>query len=169
MEAFAETFDVASVITDVVTTAQTLAEKNGNTLSVHLAGDLGSMHSDVTRIRQMLLNLLSNAAKFTTGGRIALSAAREAGPDGTDRVRFAVADTGLGMTEEQLANLFQRFQQADASTTRRFGGTGLGLSLTRIFSQLLGGEVTVSSVPGQGSIFTIILPATLPADGHCDH
>ncbi|MDP9097281.1 MAG: response regulator, partial [Pseudomonadota bacterium] len=157
MEAFGETFDIAAVATDVAATVTTLVEKNGNTLDLRLADALGTMHSDVTRIRQMLLNLLSNAAKFTSNGQITLAVSREA-----EIVRFAVTDTGLGMTEEQLAKLFQRFQQADASTTRKFGGTGLGLSLTRVFSQLLGGDVEVTSAPGQGSTFSIVLPVTLP-------
>ena len=158
MEAFPETFDIAEIATDVAATVTTLIEKNGNTLDLRLGDALGSMHSDVTRIRQMLLNLLSNAAKFTSNGQVILAVTRE-----LEEIRFAVTDTGLGMTEEQLAKLFQRFQQADASTTRKFGGTGLGLSLTRVFSQLLGGDVEVTSVPNQGSTFTIVLPATLPA------
>ena len=158
MEAFAETFDIATVVTDVAATVGPLMEKNDNALDLRLGDGLGSMHSDVTRIRQMLLNLLSNAAKFTSNGRVTLSVRRE-----QDVVRFAVTDTGLGMTEEQLAKLFQRFQQADASTTRKFGGTGLGLSLTRVFSHLLGGDVEVTSVLNQGSTFTLVLPATLPA------
>ncbi len=162
MEAFGETFDVAAVVTDVAATVKTLVEKNGNTLAVQLGDGLGAMHSDVTRIRQMLLNLLSNAAKFTDKGTITLSVARQVAEDGTDWVRFAVADTGLGMTPEQLAKLFQRFQQADASTTRKFGGTGLGLSLTKVFGRLLGGDVEVSSELGRGSVFTVMLPATLP-------
>ena len=163
MEAYAETFEVAAVMTDVAATVTTLVEKNGNRLEVRLADGLGTMHSDVTRIRQMLLNLLSNAAKFTENGTVTLAASREAGPDGADRIRFAVSDTGLGMTQEQLAKLFERFQQADASTTRKFGGTGLGLSLTKVFARLLGGDVEVSSVPGQGSTFSVLIPATLPA------
>ena len=106
----------------------------------------------------MLLNLLSNAAKFTEGGTITLSAERTPGPDASDRLTFAVHDTGIGMTEEQLAKLFQRFHQADASTTRKFGGTGLGLSLTKAFSTMLGGDVEVASEAGQGSTFTVRLP-----------
>ncbi len=172
MEAFPETFDVTELATDVAATVATLVEKNGNTLDLHLGDALGSMHSDVTRIRQMLLNLLSNAAKFTSNGHITLAVTRQGDKTSDisrkaegvgETIRFAVIDTGLGMTEEQLAKLFQRFQQADASTTRKFGGTGLGLSLTRVFSHLLGGDVNVTSVPNQGSTFTITLPVTLPA------
>jgi len=163
MEVFAETFDVAEMASTVATTVQGLVEKKGNTLALDLAPDLGAMHSDVTKVRQILLNLLSNAAKFTEGGTITLSAERRPGPDGKDRLAFRVSDSGIGMTEEQLAKLFQRFQQADASTTRKFGGTGLGLSITRAFSAMLGGEVDVESALGQGSTFTVRLPADVSA------
>ncbi len=169
MEVYAEEFDVAAMVRDVASTVAGLVGKKGNTLSLALADDLGAMHSDITKIRQILLNLLSNAAKFTEGGTITLSATRVAaaggpdanGPDanGEGSVAFAVRDAGIGMTAEQLAKLFQRFQQADASTTRRFGGTGLGLSITQAFSTMLGGAVAVASMPGQGSTFTVTLPA----------
>jgi len=174
MEIFAETFDVAEMAGSVAATVQALIEKKGNTLTLNLAPDLGAMHSDVTKVRQILLNLLSNAAKFTEGGSITLSAERQPGPSGPglvtkglvtkDWLAFRVSDSGIGMTGEQLAKLFQRFQQADASTTRRFGGTGLGLSITKAFSAMLGGEVEVESVPGQGSAFTVRLPATVAAE-----
>jgi len=164
MEGFAETFDVAEMAGTVATTVQALVEKRGNTLTLDLAPDLGAMHSDVTKVRQILLNLLSNAAKFTEGGSITLSAERRSGPGGKDWLAFRVSDSGIGMTEEQLAKLFQRFQQADASTTRRFGGTGLGLSITKAFSAMLGGEVDVESTPGQGSAFTVRLPSTIAAE-----
>jgi PAS domain S-box-containing protein len=170
MEVYAETFDAAEMVRTVAATVQGLVEKKRNTLVVRLAPDLGAMHSDVTKMRQMLLNLLSNAAKFTEAGTITLSAEREVAPDlagdagehQADRMVFRVSDTGLGMTEDQLAKLFQRFQQADASTTRKFGGTGLGLSLTKAFSAMLGGDVEVESQSGQGSTFTVRLPARLP-------
>ncbi len=122
------------------------------------------MHSDVTKVRQILLNLLVNAAKFTEGGSVTLSAERSSGPGGKGWLAFRVSDSGIGMTEEQLAKLFQRFQQADASTTRRFGGTGLGLSITKAFSAMLGGEVDVESTPGQGSAFTVRLPTNFTAE-----
>ncbi len=170
MEVYAETFDTADMVRNVAATVQGLVEKKRNTLAVQLAPDLGAMHSDITKTRQVLLNLLSNAAKFTEGGTITLYAEREVAPDlvggagehQADRMVFRVSDTGLGMTEEQLAKLFQRFQQADASTTRKFGGTGLGLSLTKAFSAMLGGDVEVESRSGQGSTFTVRLPARLP-------
>ena len=163
MEAFAETFGVEAMMRDVAATVGSLVAKKGNRLVLEVAGELGTMHSDVTRIRQVLLNLLSNAAKFTEHGVITLSAGRGPDLDGADWLSFAISDTGLGMSEEQLAKLFQRFQQADASTTRNYGGTGLGLSLTRAFSELLGGTVEVRSQPGEGSTFTMRIPAKLPS------
>ena len=162
MEVYAETFDAAVMVRDVASTVRGLVAKKGNTLELRLAPGLGAMHSDVTKVRQVLLNLLSNAAKFTEGGTITLFAERGPGRGGRDWLTFRVSDTGIGMTEEQLAKLFQRFQQADASTTRKFGGTGLGLSLTKAFSTMLGGDVAVESVPGRGSTFTTGLPAVLP-------
>ena len=154
MEVYAEDFDPAQLVQDVAATAQALVDKRGNTLAVELAPDLGRMHQDMTKLRQMLLNLLSNAAKFTERGNITLAASRVGG-----EVLFRVSDTGIGMTAEQLDKLFQRFQQADASTTRRFGGTGLGLSITKAFSSMLGGTVAVDSMPGRGTSFTVRLPA----------
>jgi len=134
-----------------------LAEKNRNTLELKLADHLGSIRTDRTKLKQSLLNILSNGSKFTENGRLTLVAERfEA-----DRpmVRFAVSDTGIGMNEEQLGRLFQAFSQADASTTKKYGGTGLGLAISRRFCQLLGGDITVTSRPGEGSTFTIVLPA----------
>ena len=120
--------------------------------------DLGTMHADQIKVRQALFNLLSNAAKFTHDGKITLEAdARDM--DGSDWIVFRVSDTGIGLSPEQIVRLFQDFTQADASTTRKFGGTGLGLALTRRFCQMMGGDVTVHSVPGEGSVFTIKLPA----------
>ena len=138
---------------DVATTVEGLIAKKGNTLSLILAEGLGTAHTDVTKLRQCLINLLSNAAKFTERGRIALTVTRA---DGT--LRFAVADTGIGMTQEQLSRLFERFTQADASTTRRFGGTGLGLAITRAFAEMLGGSSAVESREGEGTTFTLVVP-----------
>ena len=162
MEVYAETFDAAAMARDVASSVEGLVAKKGNTLALDLGEDLGSMRSDVTKVRQTLLNLLSNAAKFTQAGTIILSATRivSAGPD--QWVAFRVADTGIGMTEEQLGRLFLRFSQADASTTRTFGGTGLGLSLCKAFSTMLGGDIAVESAPGLGSTFTLMLPVELP-------
>ena len=157
MEAFAETFDVASMARDVASTVEALIGKKNNKLELDLGDDLGTMHSDVTRVRQILLNLLSNAAKFTENGTITLAIGHSA----PGRLKFTVTDTGIGMTEDQLTKLFQRFHQADASTTRQFGGTGLGLALTKAFVDLLGGDVDVRSTEGRGSTFEVVLPATL--------
>jgi PAS domain S-box-containing protein len=164
MEIAPETFAVATMVEDVVTTVQPLVQQKGNTLTVQCASDLGVMHSDLTKVRQVLFNLLSNAAKFTEHGSITLAVAREAGERGA-WVIFQVADSGIGMTAEQVGKLFQTFSQADASTTRKFGGTGLGLAITKRLCRLLGGDVGVASEPGQGSIFTVRLPAVLaPAE-----
>ena len=158
MEVFAEDFDVEPMLRDVAATIDTLVGRKSNRLVLEIDPGVGAMHSDVTKIRQMLLNLLSNAAKFTENGTITLSASRLQA-NGRDELSFKVADTGIGLTEDQRARLFQRFQQADASTTRKFGGTGLGLSLTKIFAGMLGGDVEVDSLPGHGSTFTVRVPA----------
>jgi PAS domain S-box-containing protein len=158
MDVFLEEFDAAGMLAEVRAVLEPLVARNGNTLEVLAAPGLGVMRSDQVKVRQALYNLLSNAAKFTKGGRITLVARRLAGEDG-DRLEFAVADTGIGMTAEQVARLFQPFSQADTSTTRYYGGTGLGLAITRHFCRLLGGDVAVESERGQGSTFTVALPA----------
>ena len=160
MEAFVENFDLAATLEDVGSTVAALMDKKRNRFELKLGDGLGTMRSDVTRLRQVLLNLLSNAAKFTENGLVTLSVAREG-----DWVRFAVGDTGIGMTPEQLSKLFRRFQQADVSTTRQFGGTGLGLALTKAFASLLGGTVEVSSAVGKGSTFTVRLPVAMGESG----
>ncbi len=137
MQLFLETLDVAQLIQDALTTIQPLAEKEGNQLDVHLADHLGTMRADLTRVRQCLLNLLSNACKFTKRGRITLTVARET-VAGRDWMVFEIRDTGIGMTPEQIGRLFQTFTQADASTTRKYGGTGLGLAITRSLCRLMG-------------------------------
>jgi signal transduction histidine kinase len=146
MELFVETFDVAQLIVDVRGVVQPLVEKNGNVMTVRRADDLGSMHADLTKVRQALFNLLSNAAKFTERGRIEVSASRERS-DGVDWLQFAVRDTGIGMTPERQDRLFQAFTQAEASTAGGYGGTGLGLAITRHFCRLMG-DVAVKSQPG---------------------
>src|SRR5574342_284469 len=156
MGLFLEDFDVRALVQDVEATIRPLVAKNGNRLELRTAPDLGSMQSDETRVRQVLLNLLSNASKFTERGLITLEAERD---DGTIVLR--VRDTGIGMTAEQQARLFQAFSQAETSTATKYGGTGLGLAISRRFCQLMGGDVTVESQPGKGSTFT----ARLPADG----
>ncbi len=157
MTSYGEDFDVAVVAREAAATVGALVQRKANTLVLDLADGLGMMHSDVVKLRQCLFNLISNAAKFTENGRITLGVVREAG-----WLVFSVTDTGIGMTEEQVGRLFQRFTQADESTTRSFGGTGLGLALTRAFSRLLGGDVAVTSQLGEGTVFTIRLPAVMP-------
>ncbi|MGH1590206.1 ATP-binding protein [Methylobacterium phyllosphaerae] len=160
MEVYTEDFAVEDMLRDVASPVATLVSKRGNTLELQLALGLGQMHSDLTKTRQVLFNFLSNAAKFTENGIITLAASRMTDLSGIDRLSFSVTDAGIGMTAEQVSRLFQRFEQADASTTRNFGGTGLGLSLTRSFADMLEGTVTVSSTPDQGSTFTFTVPAT---------
>jgi CheY-like chemotaxis protein/anti-sigma regulatory factor (Ser/Thr protein kinase) len=160
MDVFTEEFDVTAMLSEVQATIDPLVARNGNMLEVITSSGLGAMHSDQVKVRQILFNLLSNAAKFTKEGRIALEARRLVGKDG-DRLEFRVSDTGIGMTEEQKVRLFQAFSQADASTTRHYGGTGLGLAITQHFCRMLGGDVTVSTEPGKGSTFTVTLLASL--------
>ncbi len=162
MDVVVEEFEVADLIEQVHSVIAPLIAKNANVLKMICAPDLGTMRSDQTKLRQGLLNLLSNAAKFTDSGRITLTAWRVADPDG-DRLQFVVSDTGIGMTPEQLQGLFQAFSQARSSTSRDYGGTGLGLAITRHFCRMLGGDVAVESTPGKGSSFTLTLPAICPA------
>jgi PAS domain S-box-containing protein len=162
MELYLETFEVSRLIEDVVNTVQPLVEKNANTLEVLRASNLGTMHADLTKVRQSLFNLFSNAAKFTERGTITLGAARER-VDGTDWVSFSVKDTGIGMKPEQVEKLFQPFWQAEASTARKYGGTGLGLAVTHHFCQMMGGEISVESEYTLGSTFIIRLPAEVAA------
>jgi signal transduction histidine kinase len=151
-----QTVQLAPLINDVISTAGQLAEQNKNRLVVDAQDNLGALTVDPMRLRQILLNLLSNACKFTKAGEITLRARRVA--DGGDWIELAVADTGIGMTAEQQAKLFEEFSQADASTAQRFGGTGLGLAITRKLARMMGGDVTVASEPGKGSLFTVRLP-----------
>ncbi len=157
MDVFLEDVEIVPLLEEVRALIVPLAEKNGNTLKLRPAKNLGSMRTDRTKLKQSLLNILSNGSKFTQNGRLTLVAERFK----ADRpmVRFAVSDTGIGMTKEQLGRLFQAFSQADASTTKKYGGTGLGLAISRRFCQLLGGDIAVTSRPGKGSTFTITLPA----------
>ncbi|HJR15156.1 MAG TPA: response regulator [Rhodanobacteraceae bacterium] len=158
MELVPEEVDVAELIDGVRSTVEPLVRKKGNTFSVE-CGALGSMHVDVTRLRQVLINLLGNAAKFTENGRVTLRASRDHGDEG-DWLAFEVADTGIGMTPEQQQHVFQPFAQADASTARKYGGTGLGLTLSRRFAHMLGGDITLQSSQGVGSTFTVSIPAS---------
>ncbi|MCJ2026160.1 response regulator [Methylobacterium sp. J-067] len=158
--ASAETFTVADLLQDVTDATGSLVEKKANRFVLDAGPDLGAMHQDQTKIRQCLLNLVGNAAKFTENGTITLTARRHR-EDGADWLSFAVSDTGIGLTKEQMGKLFQRFVQADDSTTRQFGGTGLGLAITRAFCITMGGEIGVESQPGRGATFTMRLPSIL--------
>lgn len=180
MDLYLETFNIADLIEEVASTAAPLIEKNSNTLNLHQISHIGIMHGDITKVRQILLNLLSNAAKFTQNGKITLSASREkiAGdsseakqenisePAASSQSSIAskeflvvnCTDTGIGMNPDQLQHIFQPFTQADASTTRKYGGTGLGLAISQRFCQMMGGNISVRSQVGVGSTFTIRLP-----------
>lgn len=160
MDVYAETFAITDIVNEVATTIRHLVSKNSNTLVVDSPADIGVMHSDMVKVRQILLNLLSNACKFTERGNITLRVGREIGKD-AHIIVFAVSDSGIGMTEAQLLKLFEAFSQAEVSTTRHYGGTGLGLAITRRFCQMLGGDVTVKSERGKGSTFTARIPAEL--------
>src|SRR5262245_51771294 len=153
-----QTVQLAPLIKEVIDTAGQLAEQNKNSLVVDAEGNLGALTVDPMRLRQILLNLLSNACKFTKEGEVRLRARRVA--NGRDWIELAVADTGIGMTPEQQAKLFEEFTQADATTAQRFGGTGLGLAITRKLARIMGGDVTVTSEPGKGSVFTVRLPGS---------
>jgi signal transduction histidine kinase len=156
LELNATTINLAPLIDEVIGTARQLAEQNKNRLVVDAPDDLGALTVDPMRLRQILLNLLSNACKFTKQGEVALRARKL--NDGRDWIELAVADSGIGMTAEQQAKLFEEFSQADATTAQRFGGTGLGLAITRKLARMMGGDVTVASEPGKGSVFTVRLP-----------
>jgi adenylate cyclase len=163
LELSPETVTLAPLLEDVIGTARQLAEQNKNRLVLEAAENLGRLTVDPMRLRQILLNLLSNACKFTKQGEVTLRVRRVV--DGQNWIEMAVADTGIGMTPEQQAKLFEEFSQADSSTARRYGGTGLGLAITRKLARMMGGDVTVTSESGKGSVFTLRLPASaeLPA------
>ena len=158
IELFLEEFELSPLIAEVAENIKPLVAKNSNTLRVEIPDDVGSMRADQTRVRQCLINLLSNASKFTEKGAVSLEVQRSRSED-LDWIVFQVADTGIGLSPEQVGRLFQPFTQADASTSRRFGGTGLGLTITRRFCRIMGGDVNVESREGEGSTFTIRLPA----------
>ncbi|MFE1745087.1 sensor histidine kinase [Coleofasciculus sp. H7-2] len=187
MTFYPETFDIKTLIISVVITVKPLVEKNGNVLEVHCDEHLGTMYADQTKVRQVLFNLLSNAAKFTQQGRVTLTVQKDEGaiaqsqlsaanlksrnsdssftlhPSSlkTSFILFRVADTGIGISDEQQQQLFQAFMQGDASTTKKYGGTGLGLAISRHFCQMMGGDITVKSQEGMGSSFTVRLPVSL--------
>lgn len=162
MDLHLETFDIATMIRDGMNTIQPLAERNGNILEVQCPADIGTMHADLTKVRQSLFNLMSNACKFTEGGIISVQVDRISGEEG-DWITFRVRDTGIGISPEQMEKLFQPFTQVDTSTTRQYGGTGLGLAITFHFCQMMRGQITVESELGRGSTFTIRFPAEVQA------
>ncbi len=156
-----ESFDLGELLDELDRTLRPLSEKNSNRFEITAAGPPGRMRSDPARLRQILSNLLDNAFKFTTGGEVALRVERFAGPGG-DRVRFAVSDTGIGIDAAHLERIFEAFTQADTSSTRKYGGTGMGLAISQRFSRMLGGDIHVSSEPGRGSTFALELPCQTP-------
>ena len=162
MELHLETFSLVPLIEDVAKTIEPMATKNGNRLVIECPAELGTMHADQTRVRQSLLNLASNANKFTEKGTITITA-RQGHENGRDWIALAVTDTGIGMTPEQMGKLFQEFSQASSKTASKYGGTGLGLVISRRFCQMMGGDITVESEPGRGSTFTIRLPRIVDA------
>ncbi len=157
-----ECFVISDLVREMELTVQPLVAKNANTLEICQREGLGTMFSDVTRVRQCLLNLLSNACKFTQSGTIRLDVARETVSD-REWIVFLIRDSGIGMSPDQVGRLFDAFTQADATTTRKYGGTGLGLAITRKLARMLGGDVSVESELEQGSTFTIRVPASLEA------
>jgi PAS domain S-box-containing protein len=176
MDLYLENFDIYALIESAVTTARPLVEKNGNTVEVYCPDNLDTMHADMTKVRQVLLNLLSNAAKFTKNGKIAIGVERITNEQlrmqnqeesaqilisNSEFLSFRVADTGIGMTKEQLQRVFQPFTQADASTTKQYGGTGLGLAISQRFCQMMGGSIEASSTLGEGTTFTVLLPSAI--------
>jgi len=160
MELHLETFSVVPVIQNVARTIEPMATKNSNCLVIDCPTDLGTIHADQTRLRQSLLNLASNANKFTENGTITIAAHQEQ-EDGREWMTLTVSDTGIGMTPEQMGKLFQEFSQASSATASKYGGTGLGLAISRRFCQMMGGDITVESEPGRGSTFTIRVPRSV--------
>jgi signal transduction histidine kinase len=158
MEYYPETFSIGLLVSDVSAMLNPIFKKKDDTLEVICPRDIGSMHADLTKVRQALFNILDNAAKFTEHGTVRLTVTREITPNAS-WISFSVTDTGIGLTPEQILGIFKEFTQADASITRQYGGTGLGLALSRKFCRMMGGDITVESVGlGKGSTFTIRLP-----------
>ena len=158
---FLETFDVRALADDVISTVEPIMRENGNRLALDCPADIGSMRADATKVRQILFNLLSNAAKFTENGDIGVTVRRleeEDGPESGGWLILTVQDTGIGMERDRVEAAFSAFDQLDASTTRKYGGTGLGLAITRHYCELMGGAISVESAPGEGSRFTVRLP-----------
>ena len=158
MDLYLERISLARLVDEVRTIVDPMVHKNDNTLVVDCPADIGQLNTDFTKLKQCLINLISNAAKFTSKGTVTLRLTRLADGGGPARIKFEVSDSGIGMTEEQIGRLFKAFTQADSSTTRNFGGTGLGLTITKHFCSMMGGSIEVTSKPGEGSTFTVVLP-----------
>jgi signal transduction histidine kinase len=165
MTLYLEEFEVEKLVSEAEPIVKPLMDKNANSLVVECDPAVGTMRADQTKLRQALFNLLSNAAKFTDHGTITLRVAREEGEGRREDVVFTVTDTGIGMSEELMGRLFQSFEQADASTTKKYGGTGLGLAISRHFCRMMGGDITLASTLGNGSTFTITLPVEATEPG----
>jgi signal transduction histidine kinase/DNA-binding response OmpR family regulator len=171
MDLYLESFDIWTLVHEVGSTVQPLVDKNENRLRIECPEDIGPIHADATKLRQIMLNLLSNASKFTDRGEVVV-VARRAVIDRAETILFDVRDSGIGMTTEQMGRLFETFSQADSSTSAKYGGTGLGLAISRQFARMMGGDITVTSEPGKGSTFTVAIPArvvtakspTIPVD-----
>jgi signal transduction histidine kinase len=166
MEMYLERFAVPALVEEIAAMVRPLADRKSNTLVISCAAGVGEMRADQTKVRQTLFNLLSNACKFTERGTVSLAVRREwASERGAKEIVFEVSDTGIGMSEEEMGRLFQDFSQADASTAKKYGGTGLGLALSRRLCRMMGGDVAVTSEPGHGSTFTVRLPAEVSDPG----
>lgn len=163
MDTHQEIFEIPLVLDEVRSLIEPQAKKNGNTVEVKIDDSADSMTSDRTKLIQMLINLMGNACKFTKDGTITLEACCESGREG-EQVIFKIIDTGIGMTDEQVGRVFQEFSQADSSTTRKYGGTGLGLAISRLFARMQGGNISVQSEYGKGSVFTLTLPKNAKKD-----
>ena len=168
MELYVEVIDVRAMVQDIVITAQPLVDRNNNLLRVEISEHVGTLRSDVTKLRQALLNLLSNSAKFTNRGVLSLRVEHNPAED-SEHVRFVVSDTGIGMSDEQLRSVFQPFAQGDGSIVSKYGGTGLGLAISRHYINLMGGDISVRSSPGHGSTFTITLPLKMNQEADVKH
>jgi signal transduction histidine kinase/CheY-like chemotaxis protein len=162
MEVYIEQFEIKELLEDIITNTAPLVVKNNNKLKVVEDGRPGLMTADMTKIRQILLNLVSNASKFTKDGNITLEVARE-NINEIEWIKFSITDSGIGMTEGHLDQLFSPFEQGDLSTTRKYGGTGLGLTISKYFTEMMGGKIEVNSIPGEGSQFTVYIPAVITA------
>jgi signal transduction histidine kinase len=165
MDLYLESFDIHELVQEIAGTVKPICDKNNNQLIIQCRGNLGVMHSDLTKVRQSLFNLVSNASKFTSDGQIQLTITVDPQHHGQDAhhpfICFEISDTGIGIKSEQMSKLFQPFSQADSSTTRKYGGTGLGLAITKEFATMMGGAVHVTSEYGKGSTFTLRLPQTV--------